>query len=132
MVAKRERTYEGSILLVTFGGMTAAIIAVITLAQGAAIYILVVTVDPWRDTPSRLPHVAHQWDLPHDAHVLSGEVDAVLTELEAWDVAIGRDSLTGEVTHPALVYVLDREGRIAFATTGGGEHAAALVRRLTG
>jgi cytochrome c oxidase subunit 1 len=39
VVAKRERTYEGSIPLVTFGAMTAAIIAVITLAQGAAIYI---------------------------------------------------------------------------------------------
>ncbi|MGK7310787.1 MAG: cbb3-type cytochrome c oxidase subunit I [Candidatus Longimicrobiales bacterium M2_2A_002] len=39
VVAKREQTYEGSIPLVTFGGMTAAIIAVITLGQGAAIYI---------------------------------------------------------------------------------------------
>ena len=35
----RERTYEGSIPLVTFGALTAAIIAVITLLHGAAIYI---------------------------------------------------------------------------------------------
>jgi cytochrome c oxidase subunit I len=39
VVAKRERTYEGSIPLVTFGALTAAIIAVITLLHGAAIYI---------------------------------------------------------------------------------------------
>jgi cytochrome c oxidase subunit 1 len=39
VVAKREKTYEGSIPLVTFGAMTAAIIAVITLLHGAAIYI---------------------------------------------------------------------------------------------
>jgi cytochrome c oxidase subunit I len=39
VVAKREKTYEGSLPLVTYGAMTAAIIAVITLAQGAAIYI---------------------------------------------------------------------------------------------
>lgn len=39
VVAKREKTYEGSMPLVTFGGMTAAIIAVITLVHGAAIYI---------------------------------------------------------------------------------------------
>lgn len=39
VVARREKTYEGSIPLVTFGGLTAAIIAVITLLQGAAIYI---------------------------------------------------------------------------------------------
>jgi cytochrome c oxidase subunit 1 len=39
VVAKRERTYEGSVPLVTYGAMTAAIIAVITLGHGAAIYI---------------------------------------------------------------------------------------------
>ncbi|MEQ9569507.1 MAG: cbb3-type cytochrome c oxidase subunit I, partial [Longimicrobiales bacterium] len=39
VVAKRERTYEGSVPLVTFGAITAGIIAVITLLHGAAIYI---------------------------------------------------------------------------------------------
>lgn len=39
VVAKREKTYEGSVPLVTFGALTAAIIAVITLLHGAVIYI---------------------------------------------------------------------------------------------
>jgi len=39
VVAKAERTYEGSIPLVTFGALTAAIIAVVALAHGAIIYI---------------------------------------------------------------------------------------------
>ena len=39
VVAKREKTYEGSIPLVSFGALTAAIIAVITLLHGAMIYI---------------------------------------------------------------------------------------------
>ena len=39
VVAKREGTYKGSVPLVTFGAATAAIIAVITLGHGAAIYI---------------------------------------------------------------------------------------------
>jgi cytochrome c oxidase subunit 1 len=39
VVAKRERTYTGSVPLVTYGALTAAIIAVITLVHGAAIYI---------------------------------------------------------------------------------------------
>ena len=39
VVAKREKSYEGSLPLVTYGAVTAAIIAVITLGQGAAIYI---------------------------------------------------------------------------------------------
>jgi cytochrome c oxidase subunit 1 len=39
VVAKREKTYTGSVPLVTYGAITAAIIAVITLGHGAAIYI---------------------------------------------------------------------------------------------
>jgi cytochrome c oxidase subunit 1 len=39
VVARREKTYQGSVPLVTFGALTAAIIAVITLGHGAAIYI---------------------------------------------------------------------------------------------
>ena len=39
VVARREHTYEGSIPLVSFGALTATIIAVITLLHGAAIYI---------------------------------------------------------------------------------------------
>jgi cytochrome c oxidase subunit 1 len=38
-IAKRERTYEGSMPLVVYGAMTAAIIAVITLLHGAMVYI---------------------------------------------------------------------------------------------
>jgi cytochrome c oxidase subunit 1 len=39
VVAKAERTYEGSVPLVTFGAITAAIIAVFTIASGAIILI---------------------------------------------------------------------------------------------
>jgi cytochrome c oxidase subunit 1 len=39
VVARSERTYEGSIPLVTFGAVTAAIIAVFTIASGAIILI---------------------------------------------------------------------------------------------
>jgi len=39
VVAKKEKTYEGSLPLVTFGAMVAAIIAVYTIASGAVILI---------------------------------------------------------------------------------------------
>ncbi len=39
VVAKEEKTYEGSIPLVTFGALTACIIAVFTIAMGAVILI---------------------------------------------------------------------------------------------
>lgn len=39
VVAKREKTYQGSVPLITFGALTANIIAIITLVHGAAIYV---------------------------------------------------------------------------------------------
>jgi len=39
VLARRERTYEGSVPLVVYGAITAAIIAVITLVHGAMVYI---------------------------------------------------------------------------------------------
>jgi cytochrome oxidase Cu insertion factor (SCO1/SenC/PrrC family) len=98
---------------------------------GIAANLLVVTLDPWRDTPSRLPSMAASWGLPAEgAWVLGGAVDDVEAVLDAWDVPRSRDLSTGEVMHPSLVYVIDRSGRIAFAVTGGAAAIASLVERL--
>jgi len=91
---------------------------------------LVVTLDPWRDVPSRLPHIAASWGLEPDEFLLGGTVDAVQAVLDAWNVAYFRDPATGDVEHPSLVYLLDRTGRIAFAAAGGADQLAALLRRL--
>jgi cytochrome oxidase Cu insertion factor (SCO1/SenC/PrrC family) len=94
--------------------------------------VIVVTLDPWRDAPSRLPAIAAQWDLGADAHVLSGDVTDVDRTLDAWHVGRARDLRTGDVTHAALVYVIDRSGRIAFAVTAasGAATFGGLARRL--
>jgi hypothetical protein len=48
--------------------------------------------------------------------------------LSRWNVARAHEE-TGEVVHPPLVYVLDAEGRIAFAATGGTELLVELLGR---
>lgn len=92
--------------------------------------VLVVTLDPWRDTPARLPHIAKSWGMGADAHLLGGEVEAVTAVLDAWDVPYRRDESTGQLAHPRLVYVLDGGGRIAYAATGGPAVLARLVEEL--
>jgi cytochrome oxidase Cu insertion factor (SCO1/SenC/PrrC family) len=62
--------------------------------------------------------------------VLSGEVEEVEDVLTRWNVARRRDPRTGDVVHPPLVYVLDRSGRIAFASTGGTQALVELLGRL--
>jgi cytochrome oxidase Cu insertion factor (SCO1/SenC/PrrC family) len=91
--------------------------------------VVVVTLDPWRDTPSRLPHLARHWKLGEDGFVLSGAVGEVTALLDRWQVARERDPRTGLVTHPPLVYVLGADGRIAYATSGGTETVLELATR---
>jgi len=91
--------------------------------------VLVVTLDPWRDTPARLPFIADAWRLGPDAAILGGDVARVEAALDAWGVARWRDPRTGEVVHPSLVYVVDGGGRLAYAAAGGASTLAALVRR---
>ncbi len=92
--------------------------------------VAIVTLDPWRDTPARLPFVAESWALSGDAFLLGGEVGAVEAALDAWGVTRQRDERTGEVVHPSLIYVLDAQGRIAYAAAGGVAVLVELVKRL--
>ncbi len=97
---------------------------------GIDVPLVVITLDPWRDTPARLAHIARAWGLDQGAWVLSGSVADVERTLDAWDVPRARDTRTGEVSHPSLVHILDAEGRVAFTINGGADAIAALVRRL--
>ena len=102
------------------------------LAADVAPVTLVVTLDPWRDTPSRLPTIAEHWGLPSDAFVVGGDTALVAATLARWNVALQRDLRTGEIAHATLVYLVDREGRIAYAVSGnsGAAALAELARRL--
>ncbi len=91
---------------------------------------LIVTLDPERDVPARLPAIAAQWKLDGEELVLSGSLAAVEAALDAWGIARVRDPKTGDVTHPRLVYIVDGQGRIAYATTGGVRAIRSLLERL--
>lgn len=92
--------------------------------------VLVVTLDPWRDTPSRLPSIARQWGMTGDAYVLSGDTEAVERVLNAWRVPRVRNERTGELSHPSMAYVVGVDGRIAYAVSGGVAVLRAAVEAL--
>lgn len=100
-----------------------------TLGAGAP-PVLIVTLDPWRDTPSRLPSIAKQWNLQDGTHVLSGQPDVVERTLNGWRVPRARNEKTGDISHPSLVYVIDAYGRIAYVVNGNAIAISAAVRAL--
>lgn len=82
---------------------------------GGPATVLIVTLDPWRDTPGALPGIARQWDVPANFHVLSSRsVEAVSRVVDAYQVPFQRDEKSGEIAHPGLVFLVDSRGRLAY------------------
>lgn len=77
--------------------------------------VLLVTLDPWRDTPNALPALVRLWSMPGHFHVLSSRrVEDVLGVVRAYGVPFERNLKTGDITHPGLVFVVDRAGRLGY------------------
>lgn len=92
--------------------------------------VIVITLDPWRDTPSRLGSIATGWNMGPDAHLVSGEPGVVERTLNAWRVPRVRSEKTGDLSHPAVVYVIGPDGRIGYVLQGNADAIAAAVRAL--
>lgn len=106
-------------------------------AEGRDLALVVITLDPWRDTPARLPSLARQFHLVASdaveedrAYMLSGTVEGVNAALDALQVARQRVPGTGDIVHPALVYLLDADGTIVYAASGHADLIEELARRM--
>jgi cytochrome c oxidase subunit I len=107
VVAKEERTYEGSIPLVTFGALTAAIIAVFTIASGAIILIptwlwslgLISNIDP-------LMYKIVWWAMGHSSQQINVSAHVSIWYLVA-ALLVGAKPLSEKVSRTAfLMYIL--------------------------
>ena len=107
VVAKEERTYEGSVPLVTFGAITAAIIAVYTIASGAIILIptflwslgLYTNIDP-------LMYKVVWWGMGHSSQQINVSAHVSLWYAIA-ALTVGAQPLSEKVSRTAfLLYIL--------------------------
>jgi len=77
--------------------------------------VLLITLDPWRDTPSGLPGIARQWDIPKNFHILSSaHATEVLSVIKAYQVPFERNEKTGDISHPGLVFLVDDQGQLSY------------------
>jgi cytochrome c oxidase subunit 1 len=107
VIAKDERTYEGSVPLVTFGALTAAIIAVYTIASGAIILIptflwsvgIVSNIDP-------LMYKVVWWGMGHASQQINVSAHVALWYAIA-ALTVGAQPLSEKVSRTAfLLYIL--------------------------
>jgi len=90
--------------------------------------LVVITLDPWRDTPDRLPTLAAHWGLDSADRVLSGEVADVTAALDALGIGRQRDTTTGEIVHGVTVMLLDVHGTLVWRLDGGAWRLGELLR----
>jgi len=81
--------------------------------------LVLVTLDPRRDTPARLASVANEWGLAAGDFLLGGEVEEVEAAIAQWGIPSQRDSLTGEIAHGTQLFVVGSEGRMEWVVGGG-------------
>jgi protein SCO1/2 len=102
-------TYCPDVCPLTMARMRQAI-ALLTPEERAQLEVVMVTVDPERDTPEVIGRYISHFDPTF--HGLSGEPSTVQDVMSSWGVQVQRTPRpTGDlIEHPASVYVLDREG----------------------
>lgn len=98
--------------------------------------LVVVSLDPWRDTADRLPGIARSWALGPEDRLLSGDVPQVNAALDAWHVPRTRDERSGEIYHGSIIVLIDPDGRVAWRVEGAPqrirEALAQVVREASG
>ena len=92
--------------------------------------VIVVTLDPWRDTPSRLSSIEERWGMGAGARLASGTVAEVESVLDAWGIERSRDVRTGDLLHVPRVFLVDRAGNLAYEADAEAGLLADLARRL--
>jgi protein SCO1 len=92
--------------------------------------IVIITLDPWRDTPARLATIAAAWELGPGDRVLSGSVTEVEAVLNALGISRVRNSSTGDVVHVAAVLTRGGAGDVTQRLDGGWSGVSALLAAL--
>lgn len=99
-------------------------------AGRADVQLVVVTLDPWRDTPDRLSSLAAHWGLGTGDRVLSGSVADVEQVLDALGIGRRRNETTGDIEHGSTVMLVSSRGRVEWRIDGGWNRVGELLRQV--
>ena len=134
--ARTLADFRGQTVLVSFAfGHCATVCPAIVSGLRAArrvarrpdVPLVVITMDPWRDTPDRLAMLVEHWELAAGDRVLSGNVLDVESALDALGIVRQRNETTGDIVHIATVMVLNESGRIEWRIDGGWDGVRGLL-----
>lgn len=99
-------------------------------AGRAELPLVILTLDPWRDTPERLSGMARHWGVEPGDRVLSGGVRDVELVLDELGIGRRRSETTGDIDHGTTVMLVNERGRVTWRLDAGSGGIPALFRKL--
>ena len=100
-------------------------------ADLADLTVAAISLDPARDTPERMAELAKAYGVSAPRwRLLTGPVPEVERTLDAYDISRSRDPATGEIQHPGMYFLIDRQGRVAWRLAVGEGQKTWLRRGL--
>lgn len=122
--AVTEKIFSGKVSILTFAFAHCSTVCPVLIKDSLDAYrrlnservqVVVITIDPWRDTPSSLSSLAKTWSFPEKTFLLSGKPDDVLKTLQQFQIITERDLKTGDIVHAAQVMIVDPTGRVQYS-----------------
>ncbi|HWU44062.1 MAG TPA: SCO family protein [Bdellovibrio sp.] len=119
-----QEIFRGRVTLLTFAFAHCSTVCPILIKDvltaqrqipSQALQTIVITLDPWRDTPSTLPSAAKSWSVGESSYFLSGDPEAVNRALDGFMIKTARNEQDGNINHAPQVMIVDREGKIAYS-----------------
>lgn len=92
-----------------------AAVQALTEAESAQVAVLAISLDPARDRPEVLGHAATAYGVSTPQYrLLTGDPAEVSRVLDLYGFDRETDPKTGRISHPPMLVLIDRQGRIAY------------------
>lgn len=119
-----QNVFNGKVTILTFAfahcsSICPVLIRDVLMAQktvaSADLQSVIVSLDPWRDTPNTLASAAKSWSIKDNAHMLSGSPEEVTKALDGFQIKSIRNPKNGDVNHAAQVLIVNKRGQVVYS-----------------
>lgn len=85
------------------------------IVGSSKVQAIIVSIDPWRDTPHSLPSLAKTWSIGDNSRLISGDPDSVQKFLDEMQIVTARSLKDGNINHAPQAMVVNSEGKVIYS-----------------
>ena len=94
------------------------------------IQLIIISIDPWRETVNNLKHSVKQLKLVDNEHYLTGSIEKINDFLNKCNFISSRNENDGDIVHPGIVYILKGKNIIYTFNSPNKEWIISSINKL--